>query len=107
MFTLLDESRADQEMRRQLEETVLEMLATTGSPFAIQAQGIQIASLISNFEDDRIFNQLMKLLMVSRSAPIREKIIKAIRVPYSPPALAFLGKRLRDQSPNIVELVFK
>ena len=94
-------------MRRQLEETVLEMLATTGSPFAIQAQGIQIASLISNFEDDRIFNQLMKLLVVSRSAPIREKIIKAFRVPYSAPALAFLGKRLRDKSSNIVELVFK
>lgn len=38
---------------------------------------------------------------------IREKIVKCLRVPYSQPALAFLGKRLRDVNTNIVELIFK
>ena len=66
-----------------------------------------MASLLSNYEDDNIFRQMMKLLMSSKSAQIREKIIKSFRVPYSQPALAFLGKRLRDVNSNIVELIFK
>ena len=66
-----------------------------------------MASLLSNYEDDNIFRQMMKLLMSSKSVQIREKIIKSFRVPYSQPALAFLGKRLRDVNSNIVELIFK
>ena len=66
-----------------------------------------MASLLSNYEDDNIFRQMMKLLMSSKSAQIREKIIKSFRVPYTKPALAFLGKRLRDVNSNIVELIFK
>ena len=38
---------------------------------------------------------------------IREKIIRSFRSPYSQPALAFLGKRLRDINTNLVELIFK
>ena len=66
-----------------------------------------MASLLSNYEDDAIYRQMMKLLMKSNSLQIREKIIKSFRVPYSQPALAFLGKRLRDVNPSIVELIFK
>ena len=50
---------------------------------------------------------MMKLLIKSNSQQIREKIIKSFRVPYSQPALAFLGKRLRDVNASIVELIFK
>jgi len=50
---------------------------------------------------------MMKLLIHTKSAAIRKKIIKSFRVPYSTPALAFLGKRLRDSDPTVVELVFE
>lgn len=62
---------------------------------------------MSDYEDDAMFRQMMKLFMQTKSATIREKIIRSFRVPYSQPALAFLGKRLRDVNLNVVELIFK
>ena len=48
----------------------------------------------------------MKLLIHSKSAGIRSRIIKSLRLPYSPTALAFMGKRLRDTNKDIVKLIF-
>ena len=63
VLRLLDESRADQELRQRLEEVVVEMLSCANSTTALQASGIQIAGFISDFADDRIFRQLMKLFV--------------------------------------------
>ena len=50
---------------------------------------------------------MMKLLCTSKSTEVLKKIIKAIKAPYSIGALAFLGKRLKDQNPEVCVLVFK
>ena len=68
--------------------------------------GIKIAGLISNYEDDNVFAELMKLLIISNQVDVRKKIIMSFSVPFSAPALAFLGKRLRDENPEIVKLIF-
>ena len=44
--------------------------------------------------------------MKSQIVGIRRSIIKSLRAPYSAPALAFLGKRLRDVDLKIVEDIF-
>lgn len=93
-------------MVKLLEETVVEMLSPTVVTSFVQADGIQIASLLSNYKDDPLFLSLMKLLMMSTSQRIRETIIKSIKAPYSDAALAFLGKRLRDKKPAVVKLIF-
>lgn len=93
-------------MQKLLEETVIEMLSPTVATSFVQADGIQIASLLSNYKDDTLFLSLMKLLMMSTSQRIRETIIKSIKAPYSDAALAFLGKRLRDKKPAVVKLIF-
>jgi len=93
-------------MQKLLEETVVEMLSPTLATSFVQADGIQIASLLSNYKDDALFLSLMKLLMMSTSQRIRETIIKSIKAPYSDAALAFLGKRLRDKKPAVVKLIF-
>ena len=49
---------------------------------------------------------MMRLLVTSKSAEIRKRIIRAIKAPYSDEALAFLGKRLRNVSKEVVVLVF-
>ena len=71
-----------------------------------QAHGIQIASLISDCKSDPVFLQMMRLLVSSRSAEIRKRIIRGLKAPYSDEALAFLGKRLRDVNNDVVVLVF-
>jgi hypothetical protein len=48
----------------------------------------------------------MELLMKTASTGIRKMIIRGIKAPYSKIALAFLGKRLRDMSPEVVTLIF-
>ena len=105
-FLLLNMSPHDKELRAELENTVLHMLSTT-SVHNLQAHGIQIAALISDGKGDPVFIQMMKLLVSSKSAEIRKRIIKAIRIPYSNEALAFLGKRLRDVNKDVAVLVFK
>lgn len=50
---------------------------------------------------------LLKLLSVSKSVEIRKKIIKNLRAPYPPQAMAFLGRRMRDTHPDVVTLIFK
>ena len=50
---------------------------------------------------------MAKLLVNSKSAEIRKRIIKAFKAPYSPAALALLGKRLRDINPELVVLIFE
>ena len=49
----------------------------------------------------------MKQLSTSKSAEVRKRIIRAIKAPYSAGALAFLGKRIKDASPDVSILVFK
>lgn len=107
-FNLLDDpkSRQDSELRSQLEDTVIEMLSPTQSSAAVHANGIQIASLMSDYRDDRIFLQLMKLLANSTVQRTRESIIKSMRVPYSDQSLIFMGKRLRDSRPHVAKLIF-
>lgn len=102
-FKLLDNSRSldDKEMHKLLEDTIVDMLSPTTASSGVQSDGIQMASLLSNYKDDNIFLQLMKLLTQSSSQKTREAIIKSIRVPYSQPVLIFLGKRLRDIKPTI------
>ena len=107
-FNLLDDpnSRQDSELRYQLEDTVIEMLSPTASSANVHANGIQIASLMSNYRDDRVFLQLMKLLANSTVQRTRESIIKSMRVPYSEQSLIFMGKRLRDSKPAVAKLIF-
>ena len=66
-----------------------------------------MASMLSNYKDDVIFLTLMKLLSLSTSMRTRESIIKSFRAPYSEQALIFLGKRLRDNKPSLVKLIFE
>lgn len=105
-FSLLDDNRHDEGLKSVLEETTIQMLATKSSTSS-QNYGISIASLISNYRDDRIFKQITKLLVWSKSVETRKKIIRSMKLPYSAPTLAFLGKRLRDENPGVVELVFE
>ena len=98
-FNLFDQSPADLELKGKLEETIIGMLHPTSSTQQAQQYAIQMASHMSNYRDDRLFNCVMRLFMVSTSIKIRELIVKSFRVPYSAPALAFLGKRLRDRRP--------
>jgi len=65
-----------------------------------------MAALVSDFSGDSIFKALMHLMANTKSADIRKRIIKSIKVPYSGMSLAFLGKRLRDKDTEVVHLLF-
>lgn len=59
-------------------------------------------------KSDPAFLHLLKLFTHGKgSAEIRKRIIKSIKAPISEPALAFMGKRLRDVNDDVVCLVFK
>jgi len=72
-------------------------------------QGIEIGAILSDFKKDKdpIFAGLMKQLCTSKSVEVRKRIIRAIKTPYSAGALALLGKRLKDSSPEVCVLIFK
>lgn len=106
-FSLLEQNQNDNQLMIILQEACLNMLSNT--LVALQFQGIEIGALLTDFkkDSDPIFAQIMKLLCTSKSPEVRKKIIKAIKAPYSIGALAFLGKRLKDQNPDVCVLVFK
>ena len=62
---------------------------------------------MSDMKSDIVFIHLMKLLISSNSVEIRKRIIKGLKGPYSEVTLAFMGKRLRDEDPNVCKLIFK
>jgi len=57
--------------------------------------------------EDGIFLAMMRLLNSSKSAEIRKRVIKGMRAPYSEAALAFIGKRLRDENDDVCCAIFK
>ena len=73
----------------------------------VQTTGIQIGSLLSDMKSDAIFLAMMRLLNSSKSSEIRKRVIKAMRAPYSEAALAFIGKRLRDENDDVCCAIFK
>lgn len=73
----------------------------------IQTTGIQIGSLISDMKSDSVFLAMMRLLNSSKSSEIRKRVIKAMKAPYSEAALAFIGKRLRDENDDVCCAIFK
>lgn len=91
----------------KLQDTCI--LLISDSHALLQYQGIDLGTLLSDFKKDTdpIFAQLMKQLSTSKSAEVRKRIIRAIKAPYSAGALAFLGKRIKDASPDVSILVFK
>lgn len=107
VFTLLEENQNDGVIKAKLQETCLLLIAS--SQVSLQYQGIEIGAILSEFkkDNDPIFALMMKQLCTSKNTEVRKKIIKAIRAPYSAGALAFLGKRLKDNNPAICELIFR
>ena len=95
----------DKELKSRLQAATLQMLSPK-SVCELQSFGVQIGSQLSDFKLDQVFVALMDLLMKSTSTGIRKMIIRGIKAPYSNVALAFLGKRLRDMSPDVVTLIF-
>jgi len=65
-----------------------------------------MAGVMSDMKSDVLFVNLMRLLNSSSSIDIRKRIIKSMNGPYSEVALAFMGKRLRDESPDVCTLIF-
>ena len=65
-----------------------------------------MAGVMSDMKSDVLFVHLMRLLNSSSSIDIRKRIIKSMNGPYSEVALAFMGKRLRDESPDVCTLIF-
>ena len=58
-------------------------------------------------KEDAIFLAMMRLLNSSKSAEIRKRVIRGMRAPYSEAALAFIGKRLRDENDDVCCAIFK
>ena len=58
-------------------------------------------------KEDAIFLSMMRLLNSSKSAEIRKRVIKGMRAPYSEAALAFIGKRLRDENDDVCCSIYK
>lgn len=58
-------------------------------------------------KEDAIFLAMMRLLNVSKSCDIRKRLIKGMKAPYSEAALAFIGKRLRDENDDVCLVIFK
>ena len=57
---------------------------------------------------DPIFLHLIRLLSVAKSSgETRKRVIKAFHMPLSEAALAFIGKRLRDESEDVCITIFK
>ncbi len=65
-----------------------------------------MAGVMSDMKSDVLFVHLMRLLNSSHSVDIRKRIIKSLKGPYSEVALAFMGKRLRDESAEVCTLIF-
>lgn len=58
-------------------------------------------------KEDNIFLAMMRLLNSSKSVEIRKRIIKGMKAPYSETALAFIGKRLRDENDDVCCTIYK
>lgn len=56
---------------------------------------------------DHIFFAMMRLLNSSKSSEIRKRVIRNMRAPYSEAALAFIGKRLRDENDDVCQSIFR
>lgn len=49
----------------------------------------------------------MRLLVSSKNAEMRKRIIKSIKAPYSKESLLFMSKRIRDVNIDVVVTIFK
>lgn len=58
-------------------------------------------------KEDAIFLGMMRLMNSSKSVEIRKRVIKGMKAPYSEAALAFIGKRLRDENDDVCCAIFK
>lgn len=87
---------ADNELIKSLERTVLNMLQSSNTN-GIMTSGVTVASAISDQASDSVFLAQMRLFNIAKTTPdLRKRIIRGLKAPISEPALAFLGKRLRD-----------